>query len=92
MQTITETDLIHAAELKAIISMRIEETKDCHYQVYVVTTGDESEKVLTTLRDRSAPREWVSLDRLVRHIKNRYGYTPNICLNLHADNCKGDMD
>lgn len=83
MHTITETDLIHAAELKAIISMRIRETKDFNYQVYVVTTGDESEKTLTTLRDRSTPREWVNLDRLVKHIRNRYGFIPHICLTLH---------
>lgn len=85
MQTITETDLVLVAEFKAIKSMRIEETQDAHYRVYVLTTGDHAERTLTTLRDRESPREWASLDTLVKNIRSKYGVIPHISLSLHYE-------
>lgn len=84
MQTITETDLVTAAEYKAIKSMRIEETPNGNYRVYVVITSSPVERTLTTLRDRESPREWATLDALVNNIKSRYGVIPHISLSLHS--------
>lgn len=83
MQTITETDLVLVAEYKAIKSMRIEETPNGHYRVYVVTTNVQTERTLTTLRDRESPREWATLDTLVKNIRSKYGVIPHISLSLH---------
>jgi hypothetical protein len=85
MQTITETDLVRVAEYKAIKSIRIEETHDAHYRVYVVTTTEQTERTLTTLRDRESPREWASLDTLVKNIRSKYGVIPHISLSLHYE-------
>lgn len=91
MQTITETDLVLVAEFKAIKSMRIEETQDAHYRVYVLTTGDNAERTLTTLRDRESPREWASLDTLVKNIRSKYGVIPHISLSLHYEKKEPDV-
>ena len=85
MQTITETDLVRVAEFKAIRSIRIEETQDAHYRVYVVTTTEQKERTLTTLRDRESPREWASLDTLVKNIRSKYGVIPHISLSLNYE-------
>lgn len=85
MQTITETDLVLVIQYKAIKSIRIEETADSHYRVYVLTTGDLTERTLTTLRDRESPREWASLDTLVKAIRTKYGVIPSISLSLHYE-------
>lgn len=83
MHTITETDLVRAARYQAIKSIRVEETPDERYRTHitVMTEGHLREKILIT--QRKTPREWASLDRLVKHIRNSYGVIPKIALSLY---------
>lgn len=89
MQTITETDLLRAAEFKAIKSVRIEQTAKGTYRVYVVTTGVKGEMPLVTLRDRENPREWADLERLAKHLKN-YGVIPIMTFSLYHEPKEGN--
>ena len=81
MHTITETDLVRAAQYKAIKRIRIEETPDSKYRTHITIMKEDHEQTLIT--QRKAPREWASLDRLVKHIRNSYGVIPSITLSLH---------
>jgi len=86
MQTITGIDLSCAVDFKVIQHIRIKETPNERYQIHIATKDNPNdEKALSTLRNREIPREWSNLDRLVRHIKRKYGFTdfPNILLSLH---------
>jgi len=90
MKKITEIELCYAAEFKVIKSMRLQETSDHCYQIYVVTADDPNEKMLVTAKGGDTPREWSSLDRLIRHIRNKYRFFSNITLLLYNREKKGD--
>jgi len=89
MKRITEIEMCYAAEFKAIKSMRIQQTFDHCYQIYVVTADDPNEKILVTAKGRGSPRAWSSLDRLMRHIENKYRFFSNITLLLYNREKKG---
>ncbi len=82
MNTITETDLISAIKYNAVEILKIVQTEGERYRISVKLRNDKEEKsLLTTRKD---PREWVSLDRLQKHIRKTYGAVP-ISLTLLFD-------
>jgi hypothetical protein len=81
MSTISEADLIDCLQNKAVKKFSIRQTANGTYQIIVSLTWKEGELILET--SRKAPREWASLDRLIRHIQEKYGKVPTISLTLH---------
>lgn len=79
-QFITEAELLLAIQYRAIKRLRIEETENESYITHVLLTKEEDEKTLIT--QRKHPREWASLDRLIKHIRNNYGNVGTITLTL----------
>ncbi len=81
MSTITEADLVDYLRNRAVKKFNIRQTANGTYQVVVSLTWKEGELTLET--SRKAPREWASLDRLIRHIQEKYGKVPTISLSLY---------
>jgi len=81
MNSIIESELADFAKNKAIKSFNIVQSKIDSYFVVVTLTWKEGDWELTTAR--GIPREWASLDRLVRHIQRKYnGTLPPLILTL----------
>lgn len=83
---ITEKELLVAAQYRAIRKIRIEETSEERYITHITLSKEDEEKTLIT--QRKHPREWVSLDRLIKHIRNNYGNVQNITLTLYSSETK----
>lgn len=79
VNTITETELVRLAQF--VKRIRIEETPEEKYRTYITIQKEDREQLVIT--QRKTPREWASLDRLVKHIRTTYGVTPNITLTLY---------
>ena len=95
--TIIESELIDNLKNNAVTLMRLVQmdqsdeptksrlAKDTKlFRIYVRLSWKEGEILLVT--QRKTPREWASLDRLVRHIVNHYGPVPPITLHLRGEN------
>lgn len=82
MQTISEAELVLIAMSKAVKRLTITETYDGRYRISATVSHRDSDLDLVTFRKKH--REWVSLDRLIRHIKDRYGAIPSIVLCLYT--------
>jgi hypothetical protein len=83
MNTMLETDLMRQA--KFVKRIRIEETPDKRYRTHITIQKEEHEQLLIT--QRKIPKEWASLDRLIKHISSIYeglpvGSIPNISITL----------
>lgn len=90
MNAITELDLIDAIRNKWIQQFRIVQTERITYRIVVtlarmsMSSGwKDDDFELTTKRE--VPREWTSLDRLIRHVRSRYGAVPAIGLALKTE-------
>lgn len=81
MSTINDSELADFAKNNAVKRMIIAQNCSGRYQIVVNLTWKEGDLNLVTTR--KTVREWVSLDRLARHIRNAYGITPSISLLLH---------
>jgi len=79
MNTITETELVRLAQF--VKRIRIEETAEEKYRTYITIQKEDHEQLVIT--QRKSPREWASLDRLVKHIRTTYGVLPTITLSLY---------
>lgn len=77
---ITEAELLLAIQYRGVKRLRIEETEGGSYITHVLLVKEDEEKTLIT--QRKYPREWASLDRLVKHIRNNYGNIGVITLTL----------
>ncbi len=53
------------------------------FRIYLSLKWKEGEILLVT--QRKYPREWVSIDRLVRHMNKHYGNLPPIFLHLRSE-------
>lgn len=70
MKPIGEAELTDLANNNAIEQFNITESKNGNYQITVKLTWKSEKCRLVTARNK--PREWVSLDRLIKHIKEKY--------------------
>lgn len=87
MNTMYETDLVRHA--KFVKRIRIEQTPDSKYLTYITIQKEDHEQLLIT--QRKIPKEWASLDRLVKHLSSIYenlpeGSFPPITIKLYTGN------
>ncbi len=81
MNTIGEAELVDFIKNQAVKKLNIIQVKGSRYQIVVNLTWKEGDWCLVTTRKK--PREWASLDRLARHISEKYiGVMPPITLFL----------
>ncbi len=80
MSTLSESELVSLAKRKVISTMLIRQNQKWHYEIYVSLYYRKGELALSTYR--KTKREWVSLDRLAKHIQEHYGAVPTISLTL----------
>lgn len=81
MNTISEAELTDFVKNNVVERINIVQSEAGKYQIVIALTWKEGEWNLLTTRRK--PREWASLDRLARHIKERYGTAlPRIILTL----------
>ncbi len=77
MDTITEPQLILTAKTGGVEYLRAVETTG-GFAFRVKLKGFKEEKPVYTMRN--APKHWVSLDRLAKHIRTNYGDHPPILI------------
>lgn len=70
MNEISEAELIDCVKNKAVKQLNIVQSDNGKYQISLSLTWKEGEWNLVTTRGK--PREWASLDRLARHIQEKY--------------------
>jgi hypothetical protein len=81
MNTISEAELIDYMVNKAVKKLHIIGNPKNKFRIVVILTWKEGEWHLITTRGK--PREWASLDRLAKHIQEKYdGDLPPITLTL----------
>jgi hypothetical protein len=81
LNTVNEAELSDFIKNKAVKRLNIVQTESGKYQIVVNLTWKEGDWNLVTTR--KTIREWASLDRLARHIRESYGIPPTVNLVLH---------
>jgi hypothetical protein len=81
MNTLSEAELTDFVKNKAVKRLNIVQNESDKYRIVVNLTWKEGDWHLVTTR--KTIREWASLDRLARHIRENYGIPPSISLSLH---------
>lgn len=82
MNAINEAELIDFVKNKVVKRLHIVQNEAERYEIIVNLTWKKGDLNLVTTRGKN--REWVSLDRLARHIKEKYeGALPPIGLSLY---------
>lgn len=83
-QTVTENDLVKYCSVSAVKSMRLElvaSDERLKYRVYVKGSWTaDGECLLITWR--RTPREWVSVDRFLLHVRDTYRYKGRIMIDI----------
>lgn len=82
MNTISESELGLVVRSKAIKRFHIVQNQQGKFLITVTLNNQEGELELVTTRKNA--REWASLDRLAKHIQEKYGAIPSISLSLHT--------
>lgn len=80
MNAITESELEDAGRNKAIKQLHIVQKQNGKFEIVVNLTWKDGD--LTLVSQRKHIREWANLQRLYRHIQEKYGEVPAICLKL----------
>ena len=80
--SILEDELIDNLTNEAVNFLRVVQTAN-GFRIYSSLKWKEGEILLVT--QRKHPREWISLDRLVRHMNKHYGELPPIFLHLRRE-------
>jgi hypothetical protein len=82
MNAINESELLLIVRGKAIKTMHIDQTGEGKFRILVTLKSQEEEFELVTFR--KTPREWASLDRLAKHIQQKYRGIPSIILTFYS--------
>lgn len=80
MTTISESELTLLIKSKGLKRLLVIQSEDRKYRVAATLNNQEGELELVTYRKK--PREWASLDRLAKHIQDRYEGVTTMTLNL----------
>jgi hypothetical protein len=80
MDTISESELVLVVRSRALKRMHVIQNEEGKFRVVVNLNNQEGELELVTFRKK--PREWASLDRLAKHIQEKYGAVPIMTLTL----------
>jgi hypothetical protein len=84
MSTVGEAELSLVSRTTALHRLRIVRTAAGKFRMSVSLSHHDGELELQLVTSRKQPREWASLDRLTRHISEKYGAVPTITLCLDA--------
>ena len=71
--TISEAELADFVRNNAVRKLRIGQTPDGAYEIFATLTWKEGDWQVVTARRK--PKNWASLDRLARHIREKYDGT-----------------
>ena len=82
MSTISESELVFVVRSRGLKRMHIIQSEAGKFRVTVYLNNQEGELELVTFRKKH--REWASLDRLVKHIQEKYRAVPTITLTLFS--------
>jgi hypothetical protein len=82
MNTVSESELVSLNKSNAVHTLHIRQNERGHFEIFVSLYYREGELALATYR--KTIREWVSLDRLAKHIRDHYGAMPSISLTLFS--------
>ena len=80
MNGISESELALVVKSRAIKRMHILQTEIGRFRIHVTLNNQDGDLELLTFRKK--PREWASLDRLIKHIREKLPNVPNITLSL----------
>lgn len=78
MSIVSESELGLVVKSKALRRLNIHRTNAGRFRVSVTLNNQDGDLDLVTTRKR--PREWASLDRLAKHIQERFG--PHLAITL----------
>jgi hypothetical protein len=84
MSTVQEAELGLVSRTTALQRIRIFRTREGKYRMSVSISHRAGELELHIATTRKQLREWASLDRLTRHIEEKYGPVPAITISLEA--------
>lgn len=84
--TITEDELKKAAVENAVKVLRVVRVSPAVYRLLIVLTWKTGEHLLITARKK--PREWVSFDRMMKHIEGTYGSVLDFNLSIKVQHIK----
>jgi hypothetical protein len=84
MDTIREPELIDYFQNNAVKKLTIQRSANNRYRITVRLKWKPTDVRL--LAQKGHDREWVSLDRLIKHIDTKYGIAPAIQLLLDTPN------
>lgn len=82
MNVISESELVLVVRSKAVKSLHIVQTDEYKYRITASLKNQEEPLELVTFR--KTPREWASLDRLAKHIQEKYVGIHSIILTLYS--------
>lgn len=82
MNTLSESELVLVIKSRAFKRLHIIQNEQGKFRITVSLNNQEGELNLVTYR--KTPREWASLDRLAKHIHEKYGAIPNMTLSLYS--------
>jgi len=78
----SESELVLIVRSKAVRNLHIIQTDEGKYRIAVHLKNQEEALELMTFR--KTPREWANLDRLAKHIQEKYAGIPSITLTLYS--------
>ena len=84
--TITEDELKKAAVENAVRALRVVRVSSSVYRLLIVLTWKTGEHLLITARKK--PRDWVSFDRMMKHIEATYGNVVDFNLSIKVQHIK----
>ena len=82
MNVISEPELVLVVRSRVLKNVHIIQTHEGKYRITVNLKNHE--EVLELVTFRKTPREWASLDRLVRHMQRKYLGIPSVILNFYS--------
>jgi hypothetical protein len=86
ISTITEEELKKAAAENAVKVLKVVRVSPAVYRLLIVLTWKGGEHLLITARKK--PREWVSFDRMMKHIEGTYGNVIDFSLSIKVQHIK----
>lgn len=84
--TITEEELKKAAVENAVKALTVVRVSSSVYRLFITLTWKTGEHLLITARKK--PREWVSFDRMMKHIEGTYGDVVQFNLTIKVQHIK----
>lgn len=83
LEPITEKELDIAGKNKAIEQLRVQQLENGKFSIIAKLTWRPAEQVLFTQRKKV--RGWASLDRLLKHTRDKYGIESQINVTLQGE-------